>query len=110
MPRPIVVATAAPVTPSRGNGPQPKMRQGPSTMLMPLASQSVRIVIEASPAPRKAALMTNSSSTVTLPPSMMRGYAAPMASAPGGAPMATMRRVPASAPTRPTTAAGRRRG
>ncbi len=57
MPRPIVVATAAPVTPSRGTGPTPKMNTGPRTMLMPLASQSVRMVSAASPAPRKAALI-----------------------------------------------------
>ena len=60
VPRPIVVATAAPVTPSRGNGPSPKIRQGPSRMLIAFASQSTRIAIAASPAPRKIALITNS--------------------------------------------------
>lgn len=39
---------------------------------MAFASQSVRIVIAASPAPRKAALIRNSRITVTLPPSMTR--------------------------------------
>ena len=33
MPRPRLVATAAPVTPSAGKGPRPKTRHGPSTML-----------------------------------------------------------------------------
>ncbi len=32
-PRPVVVATAAPVTPSAGNGPSPKMRHGSRTRL-----------------------------------------------------------------------------
>ena len=48
------------------------MKQGPSTMLMTLASQSDRIAIAASPAPRKTALTTNSITMVTLPPSMTR--------------------------------------
>ena len=72
VPRPSVVAIAAPVTPSRGNGPTPKIRQGPSAMLMPFASHSTRIAIAASPAPRKIALMRKSIRMTTLPPSMMR--------------------------------------
>ena len=68
----MVVATAAPVTPIRGTGPMPKTKIGPRTMLMPLASQSVRMVIAASPAPRKAALIRNSSTMVMQPPSMTR--------------------------------------
>ena len=67
-----MVAIAAPVTPMRGTGPMPKTKIGPSTMLMPLASQSVRMLIAASPAPRKEALIRNSSTTVMLPPSMVR--------------------------------------
>ncbi len=47
--RPMVVATAAPVTPSRGNGPMPNTNSGPSRMLIPLASQSARMLIAASP-------------------------------------------------------------
>ena len=61
---------AAPVIPISGNGPRPKIRQGSSTMLTPLASQSDRIAIEASPAPRKIALIRNSSRMVALPPSI----------------------------------------
>ena len=45
MPRPMFVATAAPVTPSSGNGPSPKMKHGPSTMLSTLPSHSTRIAI-----------------------------------------------------------------
>ncbi len=72
VPRPMLVATAAPVSPSSGNGPSPKIRQGSSTRLTALASHSERMAIEASPAPRKAALIRNSSMMVTMPPSMMR--------------------------------------
>ncbi len=72
VPRPKVVAIAAPVTPSRGNGPTPKIKHGPSTMLMLFASQSTRMAIAASPAPRKTALMRNSSRMTTLPPSITR--------------------------------------
>ncbi len=72
VPRPMVVATAAPVTPSRGKGPRPKIRQGPSRMLIAFASQRTRIAIAASPAPRKIALIRNKSSTVALPPSITR--------------------------------------
>ena len=68
----MFVAIAAPVTPSRGNGPSPKIRHGPSTMLIAFANQSTRIAIAASPAPRKIALMRNSMTIVTLPPSMTR--------------------------------------
>ena len=77
MPRPMFVATAAPVTPISGNGPQPKMKHGPSTMFSALASQSVRIAITASPAPRKIALMRKIRNTVALPPSMMRAKSGP---------------------------------
>src|SRR5258708_1150779 len=40
MPRPIVVATAAPVPPMPGAGPGPKMNAGPGTLLLPLASRA----------------------------------------------------------------------
>ena len=65
-----VVPIAAPVTPSSGNGPSPKMRQGSSTTLTVLASHSERIAIVASPAPRKTALIRNSSMIEALPPSI----------------------------------------
>ena len=45
------------MTPSSGNGPKPKIRHGPSTMLIALANQRTRIAIAASPAPRKTALI-----------------------------------------------------
>src|SRR3569623_574371 len=61
VPRPMVVATAAPVTPSRGMGPSPNTITGPSRMLILFASHSVRMVMAASPAPRNAALIRNSS-------------------------------------------------
>ena len=41
-------------------------------MLSALANQSTRIATAASPAPRRAALMTNSMNTLALPPSMTR--------------------------------------
>ncbi len=66
VPRPMFVATAAPVTPSRGNGPSPKIRHGPSKMLIAFANQSTRIAIAASPAPRKIALMRNSMTIVDI--------------------------------------------
>ena len=72
MARPIVVAIAAPVTPSRGKGPMPKMSSGPRMMLIQFASHSTRIAIAASPAPRKIALTRKSSRMTTLPPSMTR--------------------------------------
>lgn len=66
----MLVATAAPVTPSSGNGPQPKIRQGSSSRFNPFASSSTRIAIAASPALRKIELSTNSSITVALPPNI----------------------------------------
>ena len=57
IPRPHVVETAAPVTPSAGKGPSPKIRHGSRRRLMTFASQSTRIAIAASPAPRKIALI-----------------------------------------------------
>ena len=69
--RPVVVATAAPVTPSRGNGPRPKMKQGSRQILIALAIQRTRIAIAASPAPRKTALIRNSIMMTPLQPSMI---------------------------------------
>ncbi len=69
-PRPMLVAIAAPSMPSAGIGPQPKISSGHSTMFRPLASHSTRIAMAASPAPRKIALITNSSMITTLPPSI----------------------------------------
>ena len=57
----MTVPIAAPVTPSSGNGPRPKIRHGSSTTLTMFASQSERIATVASPAPRKTALIRNSS-------------------------------------------------
>ena len=68
----MVVATAAPVSPSSGNGPMPKMSRGSSTMLIALATTSERMAMAASPAPRNTALMTNSPMITTLPPKRMR--------------------------------------
>ena len=53
----MVVATAAPVSPSWGNGPRPKMRHGSRMMLIRLAIPSDRMAIDGSPAPRKTALI-----------------------------------------------------
>jgi hypothetical protein len=105
MPRPVVVATAAPATPISGNGPQPKMKQGPSAMLRMFASQSVRIAMAASPAPRKTALMRKIRNTLMLPPSITRVKPLPCAIADGDAPMSARRSVAKIAPTPPSAAA-----
>ena len=68
----MLVATAAPWIPSSGNGPMPKISIGSRKMLMPFASHRTRIAITASPAPRKMALIRNSSRMVKLAPSMIR--------------------------------------
>ena len=70
--RPVNVASAAPVTPSLGNGPQPKIRQGSRTRLMMLETQSRRMAMAASPAPRKMALLRKSIMIAPLPPRAMR--------------------------------------
>ena len=59
-----------PAMPSCGNGPMPKISSGQSTMLRPFDSHSTRIAMAASPAPRKIALITNSSMITALPPSI----------------------------------------
>ena len=71
-PRPIVVPTAAPVTPISGNGPTPKMKHGAKIILSPFASTKTRMAIAASPAPRKMALSRKMKSTTALPPSIIR--------------------------------------
>ena len=103
--RPMVVATAAPVTPSRGNGPSPNTNSGPSRMLIPLASQSARMVMAASPAPRKLALIRNSNRTVTSPASMSRAYPEPIAITAGEAPIAPSSVGAKRPPKKPITAA-----
>ena len=50
----------------------PKMRQGPSTMLMKFANHSTRIAIAASPAPLKIALIMYNIMITMFPPSMIR--------------------------------------
>src|SRR5260370_1299829 len=47
--RPMLVETAAPVTPSLGNGPRPMMKQGSRQRLMKLASHKTRMATAASP-------------------------------------------------------------
>ena len=56
--------------PSPETGRSRRSASGHSTMLRPLASHSTRIAMAASPAPRKIALMTNSSMITALPPSI----------------------------------------
>ncbi len=68
----MLVPMAAPVTPRRGNGPMPKIRHGPSVMLIALAIHRTRIAMAASPVPRKTELMMNSSVTPPLAPSITR--------------------------------------
>ncbi len=68
MPRPRLVAMAAPSTPRAGTGPQPNMSSGSSAMLIRLAIQRARMAIAASPAPRKMALIRKRSMTVMFPP------------------------------------------
>ena len=70
-----------------GNGPSPKIKHGPSTMLIQFASHNVRIAIAASPAPRKIALIMKSITTVTFPASMTRVNAAPCSITHGEPPM-----------------------
>ena len=55
----MVVATAAPVTPSSGKGPNPKIKQGSRMIFSRFAIVSDRNATVASPAPRKAALSRN---------------------------------------------------
>ncbi len=64
----MVVPMPEPSTPSFGNGPIPKISSGFSTMLIRFAIHNTRIASVASPAPRKIALMMNSSITAALPP------------------------------------------
>src|SRR2546425_3344462 len=61
---------AAPTMPSFGNGPIPNIKSGLRTILIELASQSTRIAIAASPAPRKIALIKKSKTIVELPANM----------------------------------------
>ena len=101
IPRPVVVATAAPVTPSAGKGPRPKMRHGSSTRLIAFASQRTRIATAASPAPRKTALMRKRRTITTLPPSITAVNFQPDDTTSGLAPIRTRSRGARSAPMTP---------
>ena len=100
----MLVATAAPVTPISGNGPTPKIRHGPSTMLMALPIHSTRIATAASPAPRNAALIRNSSTIVALPPSITRVNVLPVAITSGEAPISASSAGAYHAPATPMIA------
>jgi hypothetical protein len=52
--------------------PEPKMRQGSRMRLMMFETQSRRMAMAASPAPRKMALLRNSMMMAPQPPSAMR--------------------------------------
>jgi hypothetical protein len=49
------------------------MKHGSRTRLMALPSHSARMAIEASPAPRKMALLRNNSTITAFVPKMIRG-------------------------------------
>ena len=68
----MVVATAAPCTPSSGKKPMPKMKSGSSTMLMPLARASVRKAMPGLPAPLNTAFSAKSRVTTRLLANMRR--------------------------------------
>ena len=87
MVRPVSVATAAPVTPKRGNGPSPKIRHGSISRLIEFEIQSTRMAMAASPAPRKTALFSIKSTTTQQPPRVMRAYLVPAATTAGDAPI-----------------------
>ena len=55
-----------------GEGPRPKMRQGSRIRLRMFETHNRRMAMAASPAPRKMALLRNSSTTTPDPPSAMR--------------------------------------
>ncbi len=78
------------------------MRHGPSTMLMALASHSTRIATAASPAPRKMALMRNSITTDTLPPSITRVKLLPLRTTSGSAPISPSSCGAKTTPTTPS--------
>ena len=86
MPRPIVVPTAAPVTPNSGKNPTPKIKHGDSTMFNAFARIKTRIAIAASPAPRNIAFNRNIKTTTAFPPSMIRMNREPSSSKCGFAP------------------------
>ena len=100
----MLVATAAPVTPSSGNGPSPKMKHGPRTMFRKLPNHRTRIATAASPDPRKTALIRNNMTIVALPPSMVRVNTRPVRITSSGAPI-TASSVAARGAARTATAA-----
>ena len=66
-PREITVATAAPATSQAGNGPQPKMSNGLSTILIATAAPIIFIGVTVSPTPFSKALITNMEKRVGMP-------------------------------------------
>src|ERR1700692_2670493 len=85
--RPVRAANAAQVTPRRGNGPHPKIRQGSRMRLMMFDTHSRRMAMAASPAPRKIALLRNRRRTAKLPPRQILAYPLPVETISGVAPI-----------------------
>ncbi len=81
----------------------PKIRHGPSTMLTALANHRTRIAIAASPAPRKMALMRNSSRTLPLAPSITRVKLAPVRTTSSLAPISRSSEGAVATAVTPTT-------
>jgi len=78
MDRPVVVAIAAPFNyPFSGIGPKPNIKIGSKIIFSPLAIHNARIAMEASPAPRKIALIKKSRIILILPANIIFGVSNP---------------------------------
>ena len=67
----LVVAIAAPVSPSSGKGPIPRIKSGSKTILQALAIHKARIAREASPVPRKIPFKRNKKVITILEPKII---------------------------------------
>ena len=102
-PRTITDASAAPSTPSRGNGPTPTISSGSSTMETATEPASIMNGVRVSPEARNVASMAKNPNTSGAPSSQVERYAWPSVPTSAGTFM-TRNIVPATAqPTMLTT-------
>src|SRR5204862_1699534 len=83
-PRTITDASAAPSTPSRGNGPTPAMSSGSSAMETPTEPASIRKGVRVSPEARNVASMAKNPNTSGAPSNQVERYACPSVATSGG--------------------------
>src|SRR5712664_314302 len=106
-PRTMTEASAAPSTPSRGNGPRPMISSGSSRIEIPTEPASIRNGVRVSPAARNVASMAKNPNTSGPPSSQVDRYAWPSVATSAGTVIRRKIALARARPARLTTSPAR---